>query len=232
LIKNLPQTLVNQKIICNFAPLYFQILLKGLAGSGSMAKKRLKIEVPKRINRITLCKIQYGNGVRADILHAGRSSTHMDNMKGTAEISSAYQKAISDYHSNMGKGNYADAGENLHTIADFYSHSNYIDMYLGYAEENGKSLNPKEIKTFSEMMEDKNFMNYVEKNGGLKTGEFTLKDYLKEKFGLQEPSPDSHTNVNLDKRTSKKGKEPYGNSTKYEAAKEAASKEINKIVNE
>jgi hypothetical protein len=26
--------------------LYFQILLKGLAGSGSMAKKRLKIEVP------------------------------------------------------------------------------------------------------------------------------------------------------------------------------------------
>ena len=45
----------------------------------------------KRINRITLCKIQYGNGVRADILHAGRSSTHMDNMKGTAEISSAYR---------------------------------------------------------------------------------------------------------------------------------------------
>ena len=39
LIKNLPQTLVNQKIICKFAPLYFQILLKGLAGSGSMAKK-------------------------------------------------------------------------------------------------------------------------------------------------------------------------------------------------
>lgn len=29
----------NQKIICNFVPLYIQTLLKGLAGFGSMAKK-------------------------------------------------------------------------------------------------------------------------------------------------------------------------------------------------
>ena len=29
----------NQKIICKFAPLYFQILLKGLTGSESMTRK-------------------------------------------------------------------------------------------------------------------------------------------------------------------------------------------------
>lgn len=33
------QTLGNQKIICNFVPLYFQILLKGLAGFGGMTEK-------------------------------------------------------------------------------------------------------------------------------------------------------------------------------------------------
>ena len=38
--------------------MYFQILLKGLAGSGSMAKKRLKIEVPYYLpNKITMKKI-------------------------------------------------------------------------------------------------------------------------------------------------------------------------------
>ena len=32
----------NQKIICKSTPLYFQILLKGLAGSESMTRKIIK----------------------------------------------------------------------------------------------------------------------------------------------------------------------------------------------
>ena len=50
LIKNLPQTLVNQKIICKFAPLYFQILSNGLHKVWCVGEKRVKIEVPKRVN--------------------------------------------------------------------------------------------------------------------------------------------------------------------------------------
>ena len=77
-------------------------------------------------------QIQYGNSIRADVFHAPRSATHMDNMKGTRTITVAYKKVMSEFQSNMKAENYSDAGENLHTIADFYSHSNYVELYQDY----------------------------------------------------------------------------------------------------
>jgi len=137
----------------------------------------------------TLSKIQYGNGIKADIFHMFRSATHMDNMKGTKSIVEAYQKAMSDFHSNMQAGNYVDAGENLHTIADFYSHSNYVELYYGYAEENGLSTDAEDIRPFSEMMNDEKFMEYVDgKKDGLRTGVFP---------GL---GKNSHRQMNNDKK--------------------------------
>ena len=172
----------------------------------------------------TLRKIQYGNGIKADVFHAFRSSTHMDNMKGTKPIAEAYQKAMSDFQGNMQAGNYVDAGENLHTIADFYSHSNYVELYQGYAEKNGLSTDAEDIRPFSEMMNDEKFMEFVNgEGGGLKTGEYSvLRHWSKD--------PESHYMNNLDKPTSKNGRKEYGNSNRHNAARSAAQKEINNIV--
>lgn len=168
-------------------------------------------------------QIQYGNSIRADVFHAPRSATHMDNMKGTRTITVAYKKAMSEFQSNMKAENYSDAGENLHTIADFYSHSNYVELYQGYVEENGLSTDVNDIKPYSEMMNDESFMNYVEENGGLRTGEYSL-------FKHRSKDPKSHYMNNLDSPNSKKGGERYGNSNKHSAARNAAQKEINKLV--
>ena len=172
----------------------------------------------------TLRKIQYGNGIKADVFHAFRSSTHMDNMKGTKPIAEAYQKAMSDFQGNMQAGNYVDAGENLHTIADFYSHSNYVELYYKYAEKNGLSTDAEDIRPFSEMMNDEKFMEFVNgEGGGLKTGEYSvLRHWSKD--------PESHYMNNLDKPNSKNGRKEYGNSNRHNAARNAAQKEINNIV--
>ena len=168
-------------------------------------------------------QIQYGNSIRADVFHAPRSATHMDNMKGTRTITVAYKKVMSEFQSNMKAENYSDAGENLHTIADFYSHSNYVELYQGYVEKNGLSTDVNDIKPYSEMMNDESFMNYVEENGGLRTGEYSL-------FKHRSKDPKSHYMNNLDSPNSKKGGERYGNSNKHSAARNAAQKEINKLV--
>ena len=165
--------------------------------------------------------VQYGNSIYADVVHHGRSSTHMDNMKGTESIRDAYIKAMSSFNSNMEAGKYVSAGENLHTIADFYSHSNYVELYQRYMGDKIKTAN--DIRPFSEMMNDGDFMAFVEKEGGLKTGKYSIwRHYSKDS--------ESHNMMNLDSPTSNNGKVKYGNSNRYTAAKNAAQKAINKIV--
>ena len=154
-----------------------------------------------------------------------RSATHMDNMKGTKPITEAYQKTMSDFQNNMQAGNYVDAGENLHTIADFYSHSNYVELYYGYAKENGLSMDAEDIRPFSEMMNDEKFMEYVNREGGgLETGKFP---------GSKD---DSHKKMNMDTNKSFNGRKPYDEEnnpngpTRHDAAKIAAQKELNNII--
>ena len=50
----------------------------------------------------------------------------------------------------MDEENYLAAGVALHTVADFYSHSNYIDLYSKYAENGSYTIvlqvqNPSEL---------------------------------------------------------------------------------------
>ena len=113
----------------------------------------------------------------------------------------------------------------IHTIADFYSHSNYVELYYKYAKENGLSMDAEDIRPFSEMMNDENFMEYVNGEGGvLMTGKFP---------GSKD---DSHKKMNMDSNKSFNGKKPYDEKnnpngpTKHDAAKIAAQKELNNII--
>ena len=65
----------------------------------------------------------------------GDQPIHMDNHnpnspidQGVGNIESVFINAIKNYGDNIDNGNYRDAGVNLHTIADFYSHSNYVEI--------------------------------------------------------------------------------------------------------
>ena len=122
----------------------------------------------------------------------------------------------------MDKGHYRRAGISLHTVADFYAHSNYIDLYSEYANENKLSMNIDDIPTFSDAMNDEKFMKFVEENGGLKTGAFPG-------WGKK-----SHKKMNKDSNDSFNGGSPYNKnnpagSTKHEAARSVSEKDLNEM---
>ena len=174
----------------------------------------------------------YGAGRYSDWFHPSNSSFHMDNMKGTESIIKLYNDHRNGFSKNMDKGEYVAAGANLHAIADFYSHSNYVDLFLQYAVSRGESIQAGEIKPFSEMMDNSDFMDFVDGHGGLKTGTFSIGGWTTEKLHLKNPEPGSHTLMNLDDNKSLNGGSLYDEkTTKHEAAIIAAQKETNKLIN-
>ena len=170
-------------------------------------------------------EIAFGTSIFADGLNAFISFVHMDNMTGTSSIVNLYNAAKSAFVILMDKGNYTIAGMALHTVADFYSHSNYIDLYSEYAKQSGLSMDIDDIPTFSDAMNDEKFMKFVEKRGGLKTGVFP---------GWGDKS---HRKMNMDSNDTFNGGSPYDKDnptgpTKHEAARSVAQKELNKLAKE
>ena len=83
------------------------------------------------------------------------------------------------------------------------------------------------------MMENQDFMDFVNEQGGLNTGSFSFWRNIAEKLKLKVPEPGSHRLMNLDDNESFNGAKPFNKiMTKHEAARIAAEKEINKLVDE
>jgi len=169
-------------------------------------------------------KMLYGTGIKADIVHSSNNSVHLDNQNSAGAIG-GYNKAGANFESAMSSGNLVDAGESLHTVADFYSHSNYIDIYMDYADKAGITLDANNIPTLDEAMAIPDLKNMLDKN--LKTGNF--KNLISDKLSNKE---EDHKNFSLDENKGK-GAQPFsGNVTKSEAAKNVAQKDIsNRVAN-
>ena len=111
------------------------------------------------------------------------------------------------------------AGVALHTIADFYSHSNYVELYQKLTD--GK-VDIKDIPTFSEAMKNPELVKYLQDNG-LTTGTYDTKD----KKGL---IPGSHGEINKDTNTSGRGKDPFNDkNTMHDAARSLAEREFEEL---
>ncbi len=187
-----------------------------------------------KINEDAKKKILKGVGYHSDFWNMTENTIHFDNMNGFESIKELYKKTVDKYGASMKKEDYIKAGEALHALADFYSHSNYIELYSGYAKENGMSLSIEDIKTFSEMMDDDKFIEYVNSHGGLRTGTFSLMEWVREFF--LGPKENSHTLMSLDSTDYINGRQLYDYSnpnspTRYEAALTTAQTEIIKIIN-
>ena len=167
----------------------------------------------------------YGTGFHSDIVLGLTKNTHIDSRHDAKEIASIYNAARNSYKTDMEKGRYIRSGKDLHTMADFYSHSNYIEQYINYASEKGIELNVEDIPTFAEAQQDKDLWNYLE--GRLETGDYSILDPHSE-------SKDSHYNNNKDNPESRKGKEMAGKTeySLHQAARRVAEKDINNVMNE
>ena len=181
-----------------------------------------------KIGLTNMIKMCYGTSIQADLFHWKRSEVHLDGYNtygpnNPSELISSYNNAIANYQKNFSNEDYYNAGEALHTIADFYSHSNYIDLYAQYAELNNLSKDIKDIPTFSEAQKDADLMRFLD--GKLKTGIYPDDDNNKE---------NSHKGMTKDSIKKGIGGNQYLETehTFYDAARETAQKETNEIVND
>ena len=114
------------------APIHAVMVFKACMKTGVSGILRIG---PKNILRMCV-----GASVIADGFHWKRPQVHLDGYNNqNAELTSAYNNAISDYQNAFSDGDYFRAGEALHTIADFYAHSNYIESYDEYSRDKALS---------------------------------------------------------------------------------------------
>ena len=160
-------------------------------------------------------QMRIGIGFWSDVVLMCDSSVHLDNHRGNDVMVNAYREAIEGFHRHTEKAQWVRAGVCLHTIGDFYAHSNYIDLYSLYAQQQGLSLEKVEIPRFSSMMEDSGFLAFAQSQGELRTGTFGVVSDIIEKVFKTTPKEGSHTLMNLDSNKSFNGGRPYAPGSKY-----------------
>jgi len=172
----------------------------------------------------------WGTGVVSDIFLMSRSTVHLDNMVGYESLSNAYNNLQNSFQEHMGEGKYTKAGIDLHGIADFYSHSNYIDLYKKY--KGYQDLDINQIPTFAEAQNIPEFAEILKSS--LKTGEYGMEkgnfiqDAIRDK---KSNDPKSHNMMNLDKPTSQNGKQVFNDKhSNFDAAYSVALKDITNAI--
>ena len=175
-------------------------------------------------------RMLWGTGVVSDIFLISRSTVHLDNMVGYESLSNAYNNLQNSFQEHMGEGKYTKAGVDLHGIADFYSHSNYIDLYKKYKDKQDLDIN--QIPTFAEAQNIPEFAEILKSS--LKTGEYGMEkgnfiqDAIRDK---KSNDPKSHHMMNLDKPTSQNGKQVFNDKhSNFDAAYSVALKDITNAI--
>ena len=189
-------------------------------------------------NHTALSKSQQKQIVKAtgwySDLKNGDQPIHMDNHnpnspfdKGVGNIESVFSSAIKKYRENIKNGNYRDAGVNLHTIADFYSHSNYVEICQEYFGDAIKSVT--DIPLYSEVYGNREkYAGLIEKlETELKTGAYNYDNVLEDLFTHD---GNSHRYMNHDSPRSKMGKRIFNGIKGFDYASSLAEREIIKTV--
>ena len=172
--------------------------------------------------------MKIGIGFFSDVVLMFKGSVHLDNHWGNEKLIKAYKGAIENFHRNIAKRRYICAGVNLHTIGDFYAHSNFIDIYSLYARLQKSPMEKDDIPGFSELMDNTEFLSFAKSQGELRTGSYGLISDLIEKIFKTKPKEGSHTLMNLDSNKSINGGKPVApgsDFTKHEAGVYVATQE-------
>ena len=117
----------------------------------------------------------------ADILNM-RQEYHMDNLKTCDEVYNSWSNLFTSLGEDidnislidlfLGGGAY-DFGLHLHEVADFYAHSNYVELYMKYFK-NKYGTEPASVPIYTDGVKDPEFNKIL--SSELRTGEFDLID--------------------------------------------------------
>ena len=175
------------------------------------------------IKRLKTALLSYGTGIHSDIFLFAISNVHIDGKHNSNDIVSLYNKAFDGAVKDIKNGRYIRAGRELHTIADFYSHSNFLEVYADYAYENGIDVTLDNIPTLTEAQNDSKLWNYMQDK--LETGDYSI-------INPKSTDGKSHNKMNKDNPDSEKGSESFGKTglTFHEVAKKVATKAIDETM--
>jgi len=161
--------------------------------------------------------VQLGVSVEADVLGAA-SDYHFDGRQNYSEVQSTWKSLnseISSKISDIGSFNKKFGGNDailfgrmVHTVQDFYSHSNYVELYIDYY----KGLNDGAMPTSVPIYDSENGgtnnadFNAILKDN-LRTGDFHIIDNeITNPDGTRAQSPTSHNKMNKDKANTPAGR--------------------------
>jgi RHS repeat-associated protein len=150
---------------------------------------------------------------------------HFDGRKNFTEVKATWAKLNNDIDSrikNIGSGNKKFGGYdverlgiNVHNVQDFYSHSNYVELYIEYYKSVNNGAMPTEVPIYSEGVKIEGFKTLMErtttdKNGkyqGLHSGTFSVTKFVEDKAkGKTDTDPNSHEQMNKDEVNTPEGK--------------------------
>jgi RHS repeat-associated protein len=155
-----------------------------------------------------------GVSVEADILGFA-SDYHFDGRQNFKEVQSTWSSlnnSISSKIDDLGSFNRKYGGDDavifgrmLHTVQDFYSHSNYVELYVDYYKSINDGVMPTSIPIYDDGIKIEGFNNILE--GNLRTGDFDIVDNeITNPNGKKAQESTSHNKMNKDKADTPLGK--------------------------
>jgi RHS repeat-associated protein len=163
-------------------------------------------KLEKKISETTQKTLVFGATISADYVGAA-SDWHFDGRKNYTEVNQTWNdlnKDISQTISNIGTVNKKIGGWDIdklgnliHNVQDFYSHSNYVELYIEYYKSENDGEMPTSVPTYDEGIKNGDFTSLLQNK--LRTGDFDFLDNEKTNpKGTKAQSPTSHNKMNKD----------------------------------
>ncbi len=131
----------------------------------------------------------FGGSYYADINHMLDEEVHFDNLNNFDAVYARWDNLQGELKSDIDKINSANLlnklfsrsyatnvktlGLHLHSVADFYAHSNYVELYVDYYQKKCGKL-PTSVPIFDDGLLDEDFRKILESD--LRTGNFDIYD--------------------------------------------------------
>jgi RHS repeat-associated protein len=198
---------------------------------GDITKTAMKLSgINKEFSAISRQSLIFGATKSADWLGVA-SDWHFDNRKNYTEVQKRWNTLNNDISktiSNIGGANKRLGGYDIdklgnliHNVQDFYSHSNYVELYIEYYQGANDGTLPTSVPIYDEGIKNADFNSLLKDE--LRTGDFHPLDNEKTNpNGKRANSPTSHNNMNKDNANTPAGK----------LAKQAAIEHTTKILKE
>ncbi|CAF3303848.1 unnamed protein product [Rotaria socialis] len=193
-------------------------------------------EKSAKLNKLTATQIKFlSKGAQNADYFGFAGDWHFDGRKNFSEIQAGWAK-VNDRIKNRGN-NYYGLGADLHNVQDFYSHSNYVELYSQFYKDQGGDMSKftsNMVPLYEEGINNKQFKEkYLEPK--LRTGDFDMLD--NEKMPWTNDSKlgeNTHDKMNKDSNESKHGKEKVAGTKMsfHDLAKGVASKATDKILSD